>query len=287
MSNLTVIVPCYNEEKSLPRVLPELTAFCQQRDWHLVFVNDGSTDNTKSVLENYRDKIGIINHKLNRGYGGALKSGIMASQTEYSVFIDADGQHELQDLDKLYKIITARDADMVIGSRKGLPGNWFRSLGKKIIRGLAKAMMHVPVYDINSGMKIIRTKLGKRYLHLYPDSMAFSDIICLVFLYNRHLVLEEPIQINQRIAGTSTIGIRTAFQTIMEIVNIVTLFNPFRIFFPVAFILFLTGFLWGIRFILAEKGVSVGSGMLLTMSVIVLLLGLIAEQLAAIRRKTD
>lgn len=287
MRNLTVIVPCYNEEKSLPRVLPELTAFCQQRDWHLVFVNDGSTDNTKTVLENYRDKIGIINHKLNRGYGSALKSGIMASQTEYSVFIDADGQHELHDLDKLYKIIEDKDADMVIGSRKGLPGNWFRSLGKTIIRGLAKAMMHVPVYDINSGMKIIRTELGKKYFNLYPDSMAFSDIICLVFLYNRHLVLEEPIKINQRIAGTSSIGIRTAFQTIMEIVNIVTLFNPFRIFFPVAFILFLTGFLWGIRFILAEKGVSVGSGMLLTMSVIVLLLGLIAEQLAAIRRKTD
>ena len=66
-----------------------------------------------------------------------------------------------------------------------------------------------------------------------PDTMSFSDIITLIFLNNRHLVLEEPIIVTDRKLGISKIGIETAFQTIMEIINIVILFNPMNL--PAAF----------------------------------------------------
>jgi len=271
----------------LPLVLPDLISYCSANGFKLILVNDGSRDDTAAILDEASGKhefIQVLHHKLNRGYGGALKSGLEASTTEYSIFLDADGQHLLSDVSRLHEKIRQENADMIVGSRKGQPGNRFRSLGKAIIRFIAKLMMKVPIYDINSGMKIFRTELGKQYLHLYPDSMAFSDIICLVFLHNRHLVLEEPITIQARKGGSSTIGIQTAFQTVMEIVNIVTLFNPLKIFLPISLAMLIFGLAWGARFLINRMGVSIGSSMLLIMSVIVFLLGLIAEQLAAIRR---
>ena len=174
---------------------------------------------------------------------------------------------------------------MIIGSRKGQKDSTLlRRTGKMLIRVVARTMMKISVYDINSGMKIYRTELAKRYLNLCPDGMAYSDIIALVFINNRHLVLEEPIEINPRERGKSTIGIHTAFETFMEILNIITLFSPMKIFLTVSILLFLTGVGWGIRFLIKGLGVSIGSSMLIIISILVFLLGLIAEQLASIRR---
>ncbi|NVO21391.1 MAG: glycosyltransferase family 2 protein [Bacteroidetes bacterium] len=287
---LTLVIPIYNEEAVLPKVLPGFIDFCNKNQFNMVLVNDGSRDNSAKIIEQHvaksSENVIVVSHKLNRGYGGALKSGIQASLTEYSIFIDADGQHRLQDVTNLFQKIRETDADMIIGSRKGQRGNWFRSIGKTLIRSIAKLLMDVPVYDINSGMKIFRTELGKKYLHLYPDTMSFSDIICLVFLSNRHRVLEEPIVVEERKGGKSTIGVMTAFQTVMEILNILTMFNPMKIFLTVSIILFIAGFGWGMKFFLNHLGISVGSSMLMIMSILVFLLGLIAEQLSAIRKNS-
>jgi len=285
---LSVIIPIYNEEAALPYVLPGIIRFCETNGFYVILVNDGSKDNSLNIIKelsaNHSEMVKIVSHKMNKGYGGALKSGVTYSNTEYSIFIDADGQHRLEDISNLFAKICATDADMVIGSRKGQRGKWFRSLGKTIIRMIAKILMDVHVYDINSGMKIFRTELGKKYIHLYPDTMSFSDIICLVFINNRHVVLEEPIQIMERKAGKSTIGIHTAFQTVMEILNIIIMFNPMKIFLPISIVLFILGFGWGLKFFLNGLGISIGSSMLLIMSMLVFLLGLIAEQLSAIRK---
>jgi len=182
-------------------------------------------------------------------------------------------------------LITARDADMVVGLRKSRGnGSYYRGFGKFIIRNLAKILMTVPIHDLNSGMKIYRTDLAKKYIHLAPDTFAFSDIITLIFINNRHLVLEEPIRIRERKAGSSTISLQTAFQTIMEIINIVILFNPMKIFLPVSLLCFLVTFLWGIPLIISGHGVSAGTLLGLISGLIFFLLGLIAEQLSLIRR---
>lgn len=284
--SLSIIVPIYNESDVLPRVLPSIINYCSTHHYFLILVNDGSKDDSLSIIRKHSDDIcfvTVVNHKLNRGYGGALKSGIKASNTEYSIFVDADGQHRMEDVSKLFTIIQDMDADMIVGSRKGHKGDWFRSIGKTLIRGIAKLLMNVPIYDINSGMKIFRTDIAKSYLSLYPDTMAFSDIICLVFLHNRHFVLEEPIKIEERQGGTSTIGVQTAINTVYEIVNIVTMFNPMKIFFPVSMTFFMIGIPWGIYLLVLGNGLSVGSSFLIMGGIISLLLGLLAEQIAQLR----
>ena len=286
-SKLTVIVPAYNEAKNLVVILPVLNEYCKNNNFEIIIVNDGSADNTREALKPFSesDHFTIVHHKLNKGYGAAIKSGISACKTEYCITIDADGQHSLDDIQKLYSCMISKDADMIVGSRKGTKSaTYARGIGKSIIRMIAKMLMTVPIHDINSGMKICRTDLAKKYIHLTPDTMAYSDTITLIFINNRHLVLEEPITITNRLQGESTIGIQTAFQTVMEIINILVLFNPMKIFLPVSFLTLVISLAWGIPLIVLGRGVSTGTLLGFTSALIFFFLGLIAEQLSLIRR---
>ena len=287
-SQLTIIIPAYNEAASLPQLIHELLPFAQLKNFKVIIVNDGSKDDTRAVLERsttLSENISIINHKVNRGYGGALKSGINKARTQYCITIDADGQHSLSDIDRLLNTITETNADLVIGSRKGnSESGYYREFGKTILRWVAKLLMPLKIYDINSGIKIYNTKLAQRYIQICPDSMAFSDVITLTFVYQRNLVLEIPVKINQRKAGKSTIGMRTAFETLIEIINIVVLFNPMRIFLPLSFIFILASIIWEIPIFLSGQGVSIGALLGFMTGIIFFLLGLIAEQLGNIRR---
>ncbi len=285
--DLTIIVPVFNEEENIKDIILSLNDVCKKNNWDLIIVNDGSNDNTKQIIENYREllPIKVLHHKLNKGYGAAIKSGIIACETEYLLTFDGDGQHQIKDIEKLYHCLIKNDADMVVGSRKGdKTSSNYRSFGKFIIRSLAKILMNVPIYDINSGLKIYDTTLAKKYLFLTPDTMSFSDIITLVFINNRHLVIEEPISIIKRRKGKSSISIETAFHTVMEIINIVTLFNPAKIFLPLSLICFLTGLGFGIPIFINGNGVSTGSLLGIFAGIMFFLLGLIAEQLSLIRR---
>lgn len=284
---LTVIIPAFNEVDNLKIFLPPLIDHCRENNWQIILVNDGSHDNTKEYLQNYQHEpvLTVIHHKLNKGYGAAIKSGIRACETEYLITFDADGQHYQEDIDKLRQCLVDHDADMVVGSRKGLKSSSpFRGIGKSIIRFIASIMMTVPVHDINSGMKIYRTDLAKKYLYLTTDTMSFSDVITLVFINNRNLVLEEPIRIKERSSGESTIGFQTAFQTVMEILHIVILFNPMKIFLPLSILCFILTGVWGIPLLFEGRGLSIASLLGVILGILLFLLGLIAEQLSLIRR---
>jgi glycosyltransferase involved in cell wall biosynthesis len=284
---LTVVVPAFNEEASLPTVLPEMIAVCERNGWRLVVVDDGSTDATAGILRGFEGRgcLRALRHKRNRGYGAAIKTGIRAAQTDYVATVDADGQHYLEDVEELFRELLRRDADMVVGSRRGLrSASWYRGLGKNLIRRVAHVLVDLSVHDINSGMKVYDARLARSYLRLCPDTMAFSDVITLVFVGERHVVFEQPIRIRERRAGTSTISTRTAFQTVMEILNIVVLFNPHRIFLPLSLICVALGVAWGLPIVLDGRGVSVGAMLAILTGIVFFFLGLLAEQISLIRR---
>ena len=176
------------------------------------------------------------------------------------------------------------DADMVVGKRDAIKtSNLYRSLGKFLIRSFTKLLMPLPITDLNSGFKLYRTELAKRFITVCPDSMAFSDVITLVFLSERHLVLEHPIRISPRNIGQSTITTFTAFETVIQVLNIVLMFNPLRVFLPLSVICILAGLGWGIPIILLGRGVSVGAMLAIVTGLLFFVLGLLASQLSAIR----
>ncbi|HEY6072474.1 MAG TPA: glycosyltransferase family 2 protein [Anaerolineales bacterium] len=285
-SDLTIVIPVYNEAESLPRILPELLQEAERENWQVVLVNDGSMDESAQILLGHQTgpNVKVIQHKVNKGYGGALKTGIESAQTSYVLTMDADGQHSLSDIRGIHQFALAQDADMVIGARDHPQRkDAYRELGKWLIRGFTRMMVPLHIRDLNSGFKLYRTEIVQQYLDLCPDTMAFSDVITLLFLHQKHLVLEFPIQANERLAGSSSINTHTALQTVIEILNLVMLVNPLRIFLPLSLVCIAAGLIWGIPIALLGRGVSVGSMLAIVLGALFFFLGLLASQLSSIR----
>lgn len=279
---LTVVVPALNEAEALPSTLEELMAVCRPRNWEIIVVDDGSSDDTGAVAEAGGAK--VIRHKVRRGYGGALKSGIRAANTTYVVSFDADGQHDPADLDALLEAAIETDADLVVGHRQGGSGK-YRGLGKLLIRIITRILMPNSITDLVSGLKLARTDLARRSLALCPDSIAFTTVFTLVFLSNKHLVIERSVGARPRTHGESTVSTQSAFEVVYEVLNILTLFNPMKVFLPLAVTAWVAGVAWGVPIVLRGRGVSVGSMLAIVTGVVLFALGLLAEQLAAIRRQ--
>lgn len=288
MLSLTIVIPCYNEEKALPLVVPNLMAFAEKNGFKVIIVNDGSKDNSKKILGDFASTFGqlvVVNHKVNRGYGGAIKSGIAAADTDLVITIDADGQHNLDDVLAMRDSLVNTEADMVIGARGNGGSSLFRNTGKWIIRRISRILIPNKISDLNSGIKIYRRELAMKYVALCPDGMAYSDVIALIFINQRHLVTETKVSVSKRVAGSSTIGIGTAFDTLREILNILMLFNPMRLLFPIAVLLVLVSIAWEIPIFLRGDGISVGAMLGIVLGFLCFVIGLLAEQLSKIRQQ--
>ncbi len=284
--NLTIVIPCYNEEENIPVFFPELVKFVREHDFHVIAVNDGSKDKTLLELQNFNDShITIVSHKVNKGYGGAIKTGLRAVKTEFAITIDSDGQHRLEDVLKCFEQIQQTNADMVVGARQNNKSGGYRTLGKWVIRKFAGSLLELPVKDLNSGMKCYRMSEVLEYLDLCPDTMAYSDCILLLMVNDRKLVTETPIEIAPRTAGKSTIGTKTAIITLAEILNLAVLLRPLTTFFRLSICFLLLGVGWGIFTYVRSTAITSTSVMLIMLGVMSIMLGLLCEQLSQIRRK--
>ena len=108
MQDLTIIMPSYNEYDSLLTYLPDVINFCKINSCSLVLVDDGSNDKTQEFIDaaNFSySKFIYLKHNVNKGYGAAIKSGVINSKTKYVVTIDSDGQHLLDDVKSLYLLV--------------------------------------------------------------------------------------------------------------------------------------------------------------------------------------
>jgi len=286
MSSLTLVIPCYNEAKSLIKLVPSLLEQSIKYGWKLIFVNDGSSDGTLEILKQFKEKheFEIINYKRNKGYGAALKSGFKRSNTKFVISFDADGQHKLDDVKDIFGLAIKDDCDLIIGTRRD-KGISYRKIGKAIIKILARILLKSKIKDLNSGLKLYKTELAKKYMTICPDTMAFSEVITLVFVYFKHDIIEYQIKVGSRRAGKSTITTYTAFDTLLEIINIIMLFNPLRIFFPLFVIIAIPSVIWASTFVFLGKGLTTGSLFGLVFALLILLLGLIAEQISKLRKE--
>ncbi len=294
-NKLTIVVPVYNEAEALPKLLPALAETIQQYNWPIILVNDGSSDDSAIILNQFANEnplATIVAHKVNRGYGGALKSGLAIAKTKYVVTFDSDGQHRAVDIATLLSHCIENDADLVIGSRQEQSTEEYyryrmlgayRSIGKWLIYAFARLLIPVKIVDINSGFKLYKTTLVQQYLNLCPNTIAFTFVIPMLFASQRHRVLELPVSMHQRQGGVSTVNTRDAIDSIIEILNLCMLINPRRIFLSIATFCSTFGILWSIPFLVINRGVSRAAMLTLLIGVVFFALGLLAEQLAAIR----
>ena len=282
----SIILPAYNEEKVIAEVLTNLKDYLKQNftnRYEIIVVNDGSADKTKEILTSI-EGIKLINHPYNKGYGASVKTGVAASQYDWILTFDSDGQHRIEDIKRL---IDASDGfDMVVGARQGYQGPAIRQPGKKILKLVAEYLVEKKIPDLNSGLRLIKKEHFIRYRHLLPNAFSWTTTITLALFKEGLNVNYVQIEIKKRQGGKSMVKLSDIKKVLMLIVRITTLFSPLRVFLPTSLLLFVFGILVSIPELI-QGNISDSLMLFLMSALIIFFFGLIADQVSAIRREIN
>ena len=279
---ISIVIPAYNEEKTVIKVLREIKSVLKKAKvvYELIVVDDGSKDKTAEVVKKEKG-VKLIQHPHNKGYGAALKTGALKAKYSYVFYIDADNQHYMKDVPRLIKEI--KDYDMVVGSRKQHT-SLLRWPAKVILSRLANFLAERKIPDINSGFRIVKKKLVKKYINILPNTFSFTTTITIASFRDGHSVKYVPIHIKKRKAGKSTIHpVKDTFRFIILLLRTTMLFSPLRVFLPISLILFLVGFLY-LLYDLYLLNISEISVLIILSAIIIFSFGLVADQISILRR---
>lgn len=202
---LLVIIPAFNEAKSLPQLISELKRELPEADE--LIVDDGSTDETYEVAR----RLGrVIKLPCNLGIGGAVQTGFKYAKHHgyrWCIQVDGDGQHPPGEILKLWKAARAGEANIVAGSRfinkSGFQSTWLRRAGIQWIRGIIKFITHWDITDPTSGFRVMDEKAIAVFAADYP--LDYPEPVSIVIAQKRGLTVKEiPVTMRAREAGTST-----------------------------------------------------------------------------------
>lgn len=250
--NFSLILPVYNEAQSIATTINHLQKNLSflKSEYEIIVVNDGSTDATREILQNC-SQITVIDHHQNRGYGAALKTGIRHARYSLIAITDADGTYPNERIPELVRL--AAQFDMVVGARIGTNVQYstLRKIPKFFLVRFAEWMTRCPIPDLNSGMRVFRKIVVKKFINLLPDSFSFTTTITIAMLTSNYLVHYVPIDYHARIGKSKIKPIRDTLNFVQLILRTGMYFAPLRVFLPVASV-FLIAFLvtlWGDLFI--------------------------------------
>jgi len=282
---ISIIIPAYNEEQSIKDVIFELDNFLKENniETEIIVVNDGSTDQTKNILENIKD-IKLINHPYNKGYGASLKTGVKNAQYNWILFYDSDGQHNPEYIKELIKY--SNDYDMIVGNREGYKGPFIRQPGKKLLSWTANYLVQKKIPDLNSGFRLVKKDLFSKFSHIFPNGFSLTTTITLAFFKEGFNVKYVSIKINKR-NGKSHVKVNDGFKTIMLIFRTIILFSPLKVFLPASYLILLLSFTSLSLDIIHTYSFNIGDTTILFFisSILIFFFGLLADQISAIRRE--
>ena len=278
--NCSIVIPAFNEEKAIKRVIEGVQKL--GTTYEVIVVDDGSSDKTYDLA----GSLGVrtIRHPFNKGYGAALKTGIRHASSDIVILMDADDQHDPSEISKLLEHIG--DADMVVGERSaGSKQSFFRRPGKKLLGWFANYLAGTKIPDLNSGCRAIKREFALRFMHILPNSFSFTTTITLAMFKEGYNIKYVPIQAKARIGKSSVNWFTDGIRTILLILRATMLFSPLKIFLPIN-ILFAIATLSYISFdLFSSRNISDTSVVLILFTVLIFFFGLLADQLAHIRRQ--
>jgi len=287
---ISIIIPAFNEEESVGSVISRIKDVLLKDDiqHEIILVDDGSSDGTSIIAEKAGAR--VIRHNENIGYGAALKTGIRAAKNEKLVITDADGTYPAEAIPELLKKLDT--ADMVIGARRSQNKNIpiLRKPAKWILNRLARYITGQHIPDLNSGMRSFRRSFILDYFSLLPDKFSFTTTITVAALCDRYTISYHDVEYEKR-TGKSKVVAWDFVSFVTLVLRLSMLFNPLKVFVPVALFSFLLGIAklvfdiavaiqnaGGITFSLfIHRVVSTSSLMLLLSGLQILLIGMMAD----------
>ncbi len=238
MSNLSIIIPVYNEEGAIKKTIEEIKTVIEKiPNIEIIIVDDGSFDNTHQVLKTLNaPNIRTITHPTNKGYGAALKTGIRTASYENIAITDADSSYPNERLPELFQKYLNEKADMLVGARLGkiVTIGILRKFGKFLLRKLAEYLSEEKIPDLNSGMRIVKKKLVLETQRYLPNGFSFTSTLTLSLLATYHTIIYSPINYYKRTGKSKIRPIKDTLNFLQLIIRTVMFFNPLKIFLPLS-----------------------------------------------------
>lgn len=281
--NLSVVLPAKNESGAIGQTIAQIQKL--QFAHEIIVINDGSTDNTAQVAEEAGAK--VITHPYSKGNGAAIKTGARTAIGDVIIFMDADGQHDPQDIPKLLEKIN-QGYDLVVGARqKGSQASVGRGIANTLYNNLATYMTEQKVEDLTSGFRAVRADKFREFLYLLPNGFSYPTTSTMAFFRAGYSVTYVPIHAAKRIGKSHIQPLKDGVRFFLIIFKIATLFSPLKMFLPIAVILFLMGTGWYGYTLYEFHRFTNMSALLYTGSIMIFLMGLISEQITALMYKKD
>jgi glycosyltransferase involved in cell wall biosynthesis len=277
-ATVSIVIPAMNEEEAIGGVVARLRDAAVWRE--VLVIDDGSTDATAVRAEAAGAR--VVRHPYNKGNGAAVKSGIRSATGEYILIIDADGQHPVTAA--LQLVARLGEYDLVVGARDGMTqATAARRGGNALLNWIASYLTGRHIPDLTCGFRAARTSCLREFLHLLPNGFSTPTTTTLAFIKAGYNVTFEPIEARRRVGLSKIRFTRDGARFFLILLKIVTLFSPLRIFLPISAVTFATGAVYGCWNAFVHGRIPNGSVLLVLFAVVVFLVGLVSEQIAALR----
>ena len=281
--SLSIVMPCLNEAENLEALLPQLISAQPNAD--ILVIDDGSIDASKAICEQHGVK--VISHPHPLGNGASIKTGARNATGDIIVFMDADGQHDPGDIERLlYKL--AEGYDMVVGARQSdSHASIKRLFGNTLFNKLASFMTGQKIKDLTSGFRAVRAKHFKKFLYLLPNGFSYPTTSTMAFFRSALPVAYIPIKAGKREGKSKIKLLKDGLRFFIIILKIGALFSPMRLFLPTSIFCFLCGVINHIDSYISSDTFSNGSLLLYVSSVFIFLMGILSEQISSLHYRNS
>jgi len=278
---LSIVLPAKNEAPGLRTLLPSLIELFPTAD--IIVVDDGSTDATANVAREHAAR--VISHPYSMGNGAAVKTGAREAKGDIIVFMDADGQHDPNDITRLLEKMT-HGYEMVVGARHAdTHASLGRRLANQFYNRFASLMTGHKIEDLTSGFRAVRTRHFKKFLYLLPNGFSYPTTSTMAFFRSALPVSYIPIRAGQREGKSNIKVLRDGLRFFIIIIKIGALFSPMRLFLPISALLFVTGLAYyGYTYIQWQRFTNM-SALLFNSALLTFLIGIVSEQVSALHYK--
>lgn len=230
---ISVVIPAYNEEKSIGNTIDEIKEVLKQNNLYkkteIIVVDDGSIDNTKKIA--LQKKVKVISNPTNMGYGYSLKKGIMNSQGKTIIITDADMTYPFSSISKMLKE-KEKGFDLVVGSRTGkyYRKSIIKSTLRKILKKIVEFTTNKKLKDINSGLRIFDKETVIPFLPRLCNTFSFTTTQTLAYAMNSLSICYVDIDYRKRVGKSKIKIIRDTIILLKYIIESCIYYNPLKIF---------------------------------------------------------
>ncbi|MEN8839166.1 MAG: glycosyltransferase family 2 protein [Flavobacteriales bacterium] len=262
--DLSIVVPLYNEEESLPELISWIDRVCKKENYtfEVILIDDGSKDKSWQIVEDLKNGFSFIKGiKFRRNYGksAALNTGFSATAGNVVITMDADLQDSPDEIPELYRMITEEDFDIVSGWKKERHDPLSKTIPTKLYNGVTRVFSGIKLHDMNCGLKAYKGEVV-RSIEIFGEMHRYIPVIAKGAGFDK--IGEKVVQHQERKYGVSKFGLNRFVNGFLDLFTItfITKFGkkPMHFFGLIGTLFFILGF--GLTFWLGIDKLFINKG---------------------------